>query len=106
MAHTEIIGNGMITVVLDGGLGDYITPDKFLVERIYWLSTAATDKIILREYIPGITKDKMPYVPLLSISIATIGVYCPDISIRYMIDYAASTTPADNILTFAGKWGV
>lgn len=107
MAHTELVGSGFITVILNGGSGDYITPKGFMVENIYWLTTAETDKMILREYCDdGRAKDAMPFIPLLGTTIATLGLLPPKVSIRYMIDYAASTTPADNILTFVGRWGV
>jgi hypothetical protein len=105
MAHTEKIGKGMVTVILDGGSLDYITPDRFVVTNIYWLNVNATDKIILREYVPELAKADMPYIPIITSTVQLSGLLPPPVSIRYLVDYAASTTPSGNTLTFIGRWG-
>jgi hypothetical protein len=104
MANLITTGRAMISVTLDGS-SDYITPENVLVERVYWIPVRATDVLIVREYMPGEVKANMPGIPLYSPAGGTIGALLPSVSIRYLVDQTASTTPTGNRIVFFVKSG-
>jgi hypothetical protein len=104
MANTELIGRGMVTVILDGN-NDYVTPERFVISSVYWLNKNTTDNLILREYDPEKSKSVLPFITLTNPIVSTIGFLPAKVSIRYMVDVTSSTTIEENILTFLGTWG-
>src|SRR5574343_248807 len=97
-------GKGMISYTIDTA-EDIITPARFNITKIFWKNVRETDEVVIREYIEDVEKDAMPYLPLLQTSIKTTGLTPANGSVRYLIDYAASTTITGNVVTLFGVWG-
>ena len=104
MAHTTKTGKIFVTYILDGGDIDIITPERFKIDTFVWNANTATDKLIVREYNAVLSKTEMPKLPLYTGSGATVAFSIDCGQTQLLIDYAASTTPASNIVTLIGHW--